>query len=462
MSEPVGGEPTASESSRQEARRDGLRRRLQRIRHEIREFGRFLLIVWRRAGAEGIGLRASALAFITVVSLVPLLAAFAAVGARAFTQYQRQLLDFLTEILPYSEEATLAALERFVAQAETIRGPGLIGFAIVVLGVFFAVEETINRTWEASARRPWSVRLVSYLLLLATGPLLIGTALSGLYNMVEQLRTEPLLAGTSPLAVLPTLATALGLTLLYALVPNTHVRARSALLGGVLASAGLELLRRGFVGYLDLFGRTNQIVYGGFAVAFFFMVSLQVGWWIVLAGNLVAYCHQHRRAMLGDREGEREHLASDPWLGLAALALLAEHGERGERPLGLSSLAEELAVAPPRLQRALAPLESAGLVVRTRLYSPRFAASRGALASRVGELLRLYERELADDLPAVGPFAGITAMRTRFLRGFCDAAGDRTLAEAIGRPAPAAPPSTTGAIAGGAAGVAPPAASKVE
>ncbi|MDI9630103.1 MAG: hypothetical protein QM311_01395, partial [Acidobacteriota bacterium] len=56
----------------------------------VRQSGRLLWFAWRRAGEQSIGVRASALAFTSVVSLVPLLAAFTFVGAQAFAEYQSQ------------------------------------------------------------------------------------------------------------------------------------------------------------------------------------------------------------------------------------------------------------------------------------------------------------------------------------------------------------------------------------
>lgn len=412
--------------------------RAARAVRAVREAGRLLRFAWRRAGEQSIGVRASALAFTSVVSLVPLLAAFTFVGARAFAEYQSQLQRFLVEILPYSEQAILETLDRFVSQAEQVRGPGIVGFAVVALGILLAVEETINRTWEASATRPWRMRLLSYLLVLLFGPLLIGGALS-LWFVLER---QAGITGMPLRGLLPPSATFAGLALLYWLVPNTRVRLASAALGAAAATAALELLRRGFTAYFDLFGRTNQLVYGSYAVALFFMLSLQVGWWLVLGGNVLAYCHQHRRAMLRGPESERRSLASDPWLAFAALSLLAERaGEPGRRPreIGLSSLAEELAISPARLQRALAPLERAGWVRRSRSYSPRLAAPPEVLARPLADLFALFEAEAADELPATGALAGIAALRSRFLREWAASTGAATLGEAIRGLPPASP-----------------------
>ncbi|HQP93658.1 MAG TPA: hypothetical protein PK570_06840, partial [Thermoanaerobaculia bacterium] len=153
----------------------------------------------------------------------------------------------------------------------------------------------------------------------------------------------------------------------------------------------------------------------------------------------LAYCHQFRRAMLRGPEVERRTLASDPWLAFAALALLAEQAEKRPAEIGLGPLAEELAVSPARLQRALAPLEQAGWVARSRSYSPRLSTSPEVLSRPLVELFALFEAGVSEELPATGPLAGIAALRSRFLREWAASTREATLGEAIrGLPAAAA------------------------
>ena len=105
----------------------------------------------------------------------------------------------------------------------------------------------------------------------------------------------------------------------------------------------------------------------------------------------------------------------------------------------VTTLAEELAVSPARLQRALAPLEQAGWVARSRSYSPRLSTSPEVLSRPLVELFALFEAGVSEELPATGPLAGIAALRSRFLREWAASTREATLGEAIrGLPAAAA------------------------
>jgi uncharacterized BrkB/YihY/UPF0761 family membrane protein len=77
----------------------------------------FLRFTFVKAWRDALGLEASALAYTTLLSLIPLLAAFLFVGERVFRQYPLQILSVLSHVLPYSEAAILGAIREFLEQA---------------------------------------------------------------------------------------------------------------------------------------------------------------------------------------------------------------------------------------------------------------------------------------------------------------------------------------------------------
>jgi membrane protein len=79
----------------------------------------------------------------------------------------------------------------------------------------------------------------------------------------------------------------LGLTCLYFFVPNTRVRRRDAIVGGLIASVALELGKRGFATYL-LKIPTYKAVYGAFAVFPVFLLWVYFSWLVTLAAALIA------------------------------------------------------------------------------------------------------------------------------------------------------------------------------
>ena len=160
---------------------------------------------------DGVLLTASALAFVTVLSLIPLLTALSFVGARVFSQYPQRSLEIFVQILPYSDKSLVDAIAEFLDQAETIHGVGVIAFFVTTLYLFATVEETFNKIWNVSRRRPIRARLISFILLIFWGPLLIGATFSSLIMLRQSPAFRRLFQESFLLNVLPFVATVVGL-----------------------------------------------------------------------------------------------------------------------------------------------------------------------------------------------------------------------------------------------------------
>lgn len=371
-------------------------------RPRLRGLSQFVRTLAKKTVDDEIPVESSALAFGTVLSLVPLLAAFLWVGRLAFAEYRVQVLRALQEFLPYSEETLLQRITEFLDHAEAIQGVGLIGFAIVAIMTFSSIEATINRIWNVAAARSIRVRLTSFLLLLFFGPLLIGAAYSLLAYLRTQTTFDRLFDESWLLQATPFLVTAFGLTMLYWLVPNTSVRKRAALVGGLSAALLFEGLRAGFHLYLSLVPGLN-LVYGGFALALIFMISIQVAWFIVLLGCEVAYGVQHR-GWMSDSTTTR---GIDPgWLAVAALVNLSQRATSGKRaakkPVRHEALADDLEIPADDLRDLIAPLLEAGWVESADFRSSSYRLKANLETVDVADVLRLYwlsDEALAEAVP---------------------------------------------------------------
>jgi membrane protein len=337
----------------------------------LRQLSRYIALTLRQAHEDSVLLTASALAFVTVLSLIPLLAAFSYVGTRVFHQYNQRSMEIFVQVLPYSDETVVDKLHEFLEQAETLHGVGLLTFVATTLLAFATVEETINRIWKVSRRRPFKVRLLSFALLLFWAPLLIGATFSSLILLRQSPALRRVVQESFLLNLLPLALIVLGLTLLYWRVPYTAVRFRSALAGGLLAAILLEMLRQGFAAYVEFFRGVNA-VYGSFAFALLFMLSIELTWAIVLLGSEAAYTAQSFNVL---SRIDREHPpVQASWVGLAALYLVTERFLRGAPVLTPEALAGRLHLPQHELERALHPLLSHDLLRRTRHGSYVLAA----------------------------------------------------------------------------------------
>jgi len=318
-----------------------------------RRLARYGLVTLRQAHEDSIWLIASALALVTLLSLIPLLAAFSFIGARVFSQYPQRSLEVFVQILPYSEKTVVDTLAELLGQAGGIHGVGVIFFFTSSIFLFVTVEETLNRIWNVLRRRPLRVRLLSFALFFFWGPILVGATFTSLLLLRQSPAFRRLAEESFLLTLAPFLATMIGLTVLYWRVPYAPVRLRNALAGGLLAAILLEVLRQSFGLYVKLFNEVNE-VYGGFAFAILFIISLDLTWGIVLLGCEAAYTAQHFRLL--SRGLHRNPPVQAAWVGLAALALIAGRLARGEPALSREELADRLTLPERELERILHPL----------------------------------------------------------------------------------------------------------
>jgi membrane protein len=361
------------------------------------KLARYFHLAFRVTYEDGVLLTASALAFVTVLSLIPLLTALSFVGARVFSQYPQRSLEIFVQILPYSDKSLVDAIGEFLDQAATIHGAGVIAFFVTTLYLFATVEETFNRIWNVSRRRPIRARLISFVLLIFWGPLLIGATFSSLIVLRQSPPLRRLIQESFLLNVLPFVATVLGLTILYWRVPYSNVRLRNALAGGLLTGILLEILREGFGSYVEVF-RNVSIVYGSYAFALLFMISIDLTWTIILFGAVATYTAQHFSLLA---KGLRRHPpVQAAWVGLAALALIARRFDHGKPPLSREALADRMCLPTTELERILRPLATKGVLLSVGDHGYALAADPHAI--RVEDVLAAYDQRARRGAELVG------------------------------------------------------------
>lgn len=335
-------------------------------------------------------LRASALAYFTVLSVVPLLAVAVSiagavgVGAESFVGW---VVHTFAAGSP-GAEADIMALVR----GANFAGLGSAGAAVLFLTTLLAisnVESAFNGIWGVAESRSWNRRFSDYLAVLVIGPVLGGLALSLSTSMhhpwlQERLLRLPLFAALYDLglAQLPTVILSLTFALLYAFLPNTRVRPLSALIGGVVAgvlTVGAQHL------YLDLsvgVARAN-LFFGSFAALPLLFAWIYVLWAVVLFGAEIAFAHQnlqhYRREVRGEPAGPAEREA----IGLRIALEVARRFRDGEPALDAGALSDVLGVPVRSVREVADRLRAAGILLLEARDGGGEALQLGRPAERV-------------------------------------------------------------------------------
>ncbi len=342
-------------------------------RRNLIKFHSFPSFLWKRFWDDQCFEAAGALAYTTMLAIVPLGAVSLSIIS-AFPEFQtvkEQLLEFIfTQFVPSAGSSIKQYIEPLFDRASSLTIPGVIALMVSAVLMMNSIETTFNRIWRSPTARPPMARFVVFWSALTLGPLLLAASLA----MTGYARTLPLLqkaatqadelgASALVLGLVPVLIEFIAFTLSYAIVPHREVSWRHAAAGGLVATIFFEIAKRGFVWYVAAFPATRQI-YDALSLLPIFILWLYVLWLIVLLGASFAASLAAYRF-----EQDQPPVPPDEWLPLA-LRVLGQLKQAHQRGDGMSSidLKERIAnLTDDLLQRFLADFDALKLVQRTEL-----------------------------------------------------------------------------------------------
>lgn len=391
---------------------------LESANHEelsrFHKFALFWLLVSKSFSRNRCPARASALAYTSLLALIPMLAVAVSVsspflkkdeGAR-ISEWVDKIVGSIAQTTAPSEptvspaqeasemkqeqanEESAAARKKVV---ETIKSfidktnSQTLGFAGTVLLIFAAIsllasiETTFNDIWGVSQGRSWFARVVQYWAVISLGPLLLVLAAglaSGKHFKSTQLFLEHMpVLGDLVFRVLPAVVLCIAFTLFYRLMPNTRVRWTAALAGGLVGGVLWHLNGIVSVLYVSRWV-TNSRIYGSLAAIPVFMVGLYFSWVIVLFGAQVAYAFQNRDAYLQEKQADNVNQRGREFVALRLMEYIGQRFHRALPPPPVAEISDALAVPTRLVQQIIEPLQSARLVVETMGDERAFAPAR--------------------------------------------------------------------------------------
>ncbi len=248
----------------------------------------------QRFREDRLGITASSLTFTTLIALVPLVTVMLALFSAfpMFAKFQGAVQQyFLQSLVPDGiAKPVLGALTQFASQANRLGTAGLLFLFFSALALMLTIDRTLNGIWRVRKPRPITQRVLVYWAALTLGPLLLGGSLSlSSYALTASRGFVRSMPGGLALVldILQFVLLMLAMSGLYRYVPNTHVRWRHALAGGLFVAIGLELAKRGLAWYLNSMPGISMI-YGAFATLPILLLWIYLSWLVVLFGAVIA------------------------------------------------------------------------------------------------------------------------------------------------------------------------------
>jgi len=334
---------------------------------------RILLLAVRRFNLDKCELRASALTFYFLLSIVPVVALAFAV-AKGFG-VEKILGEQLMAKMQGQEEVAERIIGFAQSMLENTRGGAIAGVGIAllfwtVIKVLGNIEKSFNDIWGVKTPRTMGRKLADYLSVMMICPVLLIAASSitvllttQVSSMLERLSFLGYLADVLVwlLKILPYGVLWLVFTFIYVFMPNTKVQLKAALWGGIFAGTIYQLVQLAYITFQ--IGVSNYgAIYGSFAALPLFLVWLQLSWLIVLLGAEISFAHQNVATYEFEQDCLNVSYSFKRMVALMITSRCVKHFLNAEKPPTAEDISRELEV-PIRLVRSvLAELTEARLL----------------------------------------------------------------------------------------------------
>lgn len=255
----------------------------------IRRSVRFIGYLSNRMRHDRINVNAGYLAYITLLSLVPMLTVLLSVLSSfpAFHNVGDIIQEFIiNNFVPAAGDAVSQALMQFVANTGRMTAVGGGFLLIAALMLISNIDKNMNFIWRVRNKRRAVFSFSIYWMILTLGPILVGTSIA-VTSYITSLKILESDAFSDVfrwfLTRLPFLLSLFAFVGLYVLVPNKKVRLLHALSGAFIAALLFELSKKAFAAYITHFP-SYQLIYGALAAIPILFVWVYLCWLIVLVG----------------------------------------------------------------------------------------------------------------------------------------------------------------------------------
>ncbi len=295
---------------------------------QSQNFAKYLV---NRVSHDRLTVSAGYMAYITLLSLVPLLTVLLSVLSSfpLFADVGEVLQDFvITHFVPAAGLAVKSALTDFVANTGKMTAVGGAFLFVAALMLISNIDKSLNFIWRVKDKRRSVYSFSMYWMVLTLGPIMVGASIAATsyITSLNFLDSEAIsTVYTYFLRWLPFILSFFAFVGLYLLVPNTKVALRDAAVGALVAAVLFELSKKGFALYITHFP-SYQLIYGALAAIPILFVWVYMCWLIVLLGAEVTASLGEQKLWYSDNNQNEEMDAPSQPLELESTSIIEQQG----------------------------------------------------------------------------------------------------------------------------------------
>ena len=264
------------------------------------------------------GQQAAALSYHTIFGIVPLAIVMLLIF-QSFPSYRdigEKIKNFVYEQANFSDFRSPAydAEDPEKTVALTVRLDEIVGkffkgtskgsitlFSMLIviwaaLALLSTIEKAFNNIWHVAQGRSFLHRMINYWALLTLGPLLLGVSIYVTTQYLTLGRIQQTILSNIAPVVLSYIVAIVAFFLLYFVLPNTKVQAKSAIWGAAVAGLVWIVMKNVF-GYYVTEWKPYSTVYGVMALVPITVLWIYITWLIVLFGLQLTFTTQHLKSL---------------------------------------------------------------------------------------------------------------------------------------------------------------------
>ena len=337
---------------------------------------RIIILSLRGFQEDKCNVRASALTYYTLLSIIPIVAIVFGV-AKGFG-YDKVIVESLYNDYPSQKliidkvvEYSNSVLEN--TQGGVIAGAGLIILFYTLIKVLGNFEAAFNDIWNIHKDRSIVRKFSDYtsILIVCTVGFIVYSSMSGFIaaKFTAFLSSTILREVEGPLTwllfnILPFLLIWGLLTFIYIVLPNTKVSFKSSFFAAVVAGSLYRLIQWTYVVFQIGVAKYNAI-YGSLAALPLFLIWIQMSWLIILLGAEISFAIQNVNTYKSEIDSLHISWRSKKLLGLTVVWKVIRNFADGLPPMTAVEVAEELGMPVRLVRQVLSELTGNGMFSKT-------------------------------------------------------------------------------------------------
>lgn len=324
---------------------------------------------------DGCSIRAAALTYFTMMSIVPVLAV--ALGLARGFGFAPILEDVIKDQLREQPEVALYVINFAYSLLENtssgvIAGVGLPILLWSVYNILGSIEEALNNIWKVSNPRSWIRKITDYITAIIICPLFFVVSSSitiYLKTHFTDIWKGVVFLEYALIHLFPYLLTWMLFTFLYFFLPNRRIPFRYGIIGVLVGGTAYQLLQTFYIS-IQLKLTSYGAIYGSFAALPLFLIWLNLSWMIVLAGAELAYHSEISAWKYPPAAGHiPQSTTSERVLAVLVVNTIIQSFRQGKEPMTLHQLSDKLGASKNDLDNVIKTLVRYNILSETSYHS---------------------------------------------------------------------------------------------